>query len=921
MKEIPGHEELENAYCQRLSRQGLQRWKAYSILLRRLRRNPEDGWAWRELASHCIAQFSAATGTRRSKLEPRIARIIRECDRIAPDHAATLRIQALWLEARGKWTEAVEGFLAAIEREPDDLFSYYKAWECCASFDAEQQRAVWETMQSHLQNRPSHLTMARELSGLVAQRLGIEEAEKAVAEWRASRPNDPEVLEAAADLLLDHGHGRSDAERALMLLVPAVRGFPYHLGLRLSLASSYLKTGRKSDAQAVYEELRRRHPGHPWAGLQLAGIRRGEGKADDALGLLRAAKSYAPRQGELWTAEVRILISQGRQREAFALVEEGLQFMPEIISWRVQAINFYLEQGQNDKAIEVARGGVAEYPRGAYLWFLLAETLIRTRRSARDGEAESAARRSLSLNASYFASADLLVCLLAEQRRFEEATRVLRAIEPTMADPSPARGRMAWLKRIQASMPDGVVSSNYKPMEEAIEDMAEVLRQAPWYQFGWSQLMEWLTADEAWGRARVLLGTVPAVLRAEVNFRKQRLALLEKAGLPTDELDSEWRTLLRDFPEDVPLYLQRIDALHAADRMAECAELLCAIHAVEPSNPYIQARLAGTQLRENKRQDALETGLNVWFAAHEESTWPAQQVLAEFAEAGLADDLCNAAACRIEKGERPTLHTTMLLAEQILRRGEIPKVDQQPFLRRWFPQAAARELARLLETVDQFAWSDGGQRAVLLNILDDYGYQHLVIGYWKKHPDRVQADFGTWAQIGRALLNRKRRKEVRELMSDWRARPDMKMWAVTNYLLAWRGNSRETLDTVTRTCRDALAKLPHDHCARFLAHKQAEAYALLGDQEAFLRTWNDNRRYFGSDPGKEEFFKDRHLLADIPTMAHTLQQGDTVGYQRLVRELRWRRATGASYPDIPWWAILLLLWGILQVVRAITDTQ
>ena len=919
--ERPAHEELENAYCQQLSRQGVHRWKVYSILLRRLRRNPDDGWAWRELAFHCIAQYSAADETHRRKLEQRIAKVIAECDRIAPDHPATLRIHALWFKARGEWVKAVDGFLAAIEREPDNAYSHHEAWDCCASFDVEPRSAIWDRMQARLHTLPGPLTMARELTARLAERMGVDKVEEVVAEWRASRPDDPEVLEAAVDLMLDHGRGRSDAVRALALLEPVLERFPYHLGLRLSLANGYLKTGRKPDAEAAYEEVLRRHPGHPGAHLQLAWIRHSQGKVNEALALLHSAKSHAPRQAEVWAAEARILISQGRLREAYALIEQGLQFMPENIDWRVHAINLYLEAAQNDKAVEAARGGVAAHPKGAYLWFLLAQTLVQTRRFANDGEAESAARLSLSLNASFFSSADLLACLLAEQRQFEEATRILHAIEQRMADPSPARGRLAWLKRMQASMPDGVVSSHYQPMEQAIEDMAAVLRQAPWYQLGWSQLMEWLTADEDWERARALVGTVPAVLRADMSFRTQRLTLLEKVGLATDELDAEWRALLSDFPENVPLHLQRFDALREGNRITECADLLRGIHAVDPDNPYIQARLVGIQLGEHKKQEALETALNVWFAPHEESTWPAEQVLAGFAQERVADELCNAALSRIERGNRPSLRATSLLAEQILRRGEIPKLNKQPYLRRWFPKSEARQLLKLVETVDQFAWSNEEHRAVLLNTLDDYGYQYLVIGYWKKHPERVQADFGTWAQVGHVLLNRRRRKEVRELMSDWRERPEMKMWAVANYILAWPKSNRQALDTVAKTCRDALAKLPHDHCARFLAHKQAEAYALLGDERSFLNTWNTYRHYFGGDPAKEEFFKDMHLLADIPAMAHTLQQGDAAGYRRLLRELRWRRATGGSYPDIPWWAILLLVWSLLHILRVLVDTQ
>jgi hypothetical protein len=50
--------------------------------------------------------------------------------------------------------------------------------------------------------------------------------------WLELRPDDPNILEAKADLLLEHGHGRSDASRALDLLRKAVERYPYHERIR-----------------------------------------------------------------------------------------------------------------------------------------------------------------------------------------------------------------------------------------------------------------------------------------------------------------------------------------------------------------------------------------------------------------------------------------------------------------------------------------------------------------------------------------------------------------------------------------------------------------------------------------------------------------------------------------------------------------
>ena len=920
VSEYPGHEGLETAYCELLDRQGNARHKKYSLLLHRLRRNSEDGWAWRELASTYISEYAISDEARQSKLWPRIERALAECDRIAPEHAATARVHASWFEARAEWSLATDAGLNAIEREPQYFYSYRQAWNCCAPLDERRRRDVWEKMNFHLQQLPGALSIARDMSLSLAARFGFDEAWTAASEWQASRPDDPDVLEAVADLLLDYGHGRSDVERAVTLLEPAVGRFPYHLGLSLSLAQAYRNVARRPDAEQVCREALRRHPSHAGASVQLAWILQNDGRPEDALQVLQSAKSRCPRSPELWAAEARIMLAERRRNNACALIEEGLKFTPENVAWRAIAIDLYIQCGQHEGAIDAARRGLELYPKGAYLWFLLGKTLMQAQRPALQREAESALRRSLSLNTSLFASADMLASLLTDQRRFVEAVAVVRAIEPRLADPSPARGRLAWIKRMQGEKQDRSAHIEHDLTQEAVDEMVTVLQNAPWYRFGCDLLLDWLSEDKAWDKALALVATISPALRSDVSFRKRRLALMEEAGLPPEELDTQWNVLLREFPEDVSLHLQRFDGLRAKDRGTESAALLRRIHVVEPENAFIQARLVGLLLWENKKQEALETALRVWFAPQEESTWPAERVFAAFSQIGAADELCTAAIRRVERGDRPTARALKVIAEQILRRGKVQKVQLLPRIRMRFPEPAAREVLRLLEMVDQYSWSNERCRAVLLELLADYGYQDFVIRYSQNHPERVHADFYSWAQTGRALMSRKRRKGVRELMSGWRERSDVKMWALANYVLACSATRRRQLVEVAHTCRDALARLPHDHCARFLAHKQAEAYALLGDQEAFLQTWNTYRDYFGRDLSEGEFFQDKHLLADIPAMAHSLQQNGVAYYREIVRDLRWRRATGGRYPfaDMPWWAWLLLLLSLVSIINGFT---
>src|SRR5262249_13016359 len=152
-------------------------------------------------------------------------------------------------------------------------------------------------------------------------------------------------------------------------------------------------------------------------------------------------------------------------------------------------------------------------------------------------------------NEGLYEAADYLALLLTEQRRYAEAEEILRGVERRLTDPSPARGRLAWLHRKQGQK------------REAVEEMKGLVQQAPWYEWGWRVLLEWITADELRDLPRDLLAQVPPALRTSTQFRQQRLEVLQKAALPGDVLDAEWTSLLHDFPEDMPLHLLRYDAL------------------------------------------------------------------------------------------------------------------------------------------------------------------------------------------------------------------------------------------------------------------------------------------------------------------------------------------------------------------------
>jgi tetratricopeptide (TPR) repeat protein len=911
--EHPGHDDLEQLYSQYLEQTSAPQWKKYAVLRRRVKRNPEDGWAWREIAFNCVGEYESKGERGREKLNRRVPSLIEECERTTPRAVATLRLRAKWCEARGQWVEAVNHWMDSIKQEPHSLYSYQQVLECLARFAPKQRKTHWDELSNLLLTYPGHLDAARETILLVARRLGTAEAEDSVLAWKTMRPDDPEITEAYADLLLVQGHGRTDAQRALDMLQPAIERFPYHPGLRFSLADAHKKLGEFDKAEQILDEIVRRHPGNPAAQIQLARVHERHGRTDEALRTLAVAAIRDPQNVDIRETRARILLGTGRDSEARRLVDETTRQFARSVPWREKAIQFYSDSGDDEAAVRAAREGVNVYPRGAYLWFLLGRTLHEKRHFAGPGEAESCLRRALELNHGLFVAGDSLARLLVEHRRYDEAKDVMRRIAERLRDPSPARGRLAWIHRERGDK------------QGAREEMVAVLREVPWYGWGWNVLMGWLTEDKSWAEARSILRMIPTELRTNTQFRWQRLLVLEKAGLPATELDLEWESLLRDFPEEVPLHLHRYDSLRTGKRMGEAAKILESIRTVDRDSPFVLARFAEVLASDrDKNEQSIDVLLQIMFEEKEESTWPAEYAWKAVRAAKL-DEVAYGKACDcLRKGAQPTLGALSILSTYAVEQWTPEKRGLQPYWRNWFPDRGAREVLGLLKMVDQANWSKERYRARLIKQLNDAGYKRLAVKYWKKNKAEVEFSVETWAETARALVALKRKREARNLLADWRGRTGVEMWVVANYVTSFTELGTEQLEEVRSACHDALARLRHDHCAKYLVHREAEACALLGDEAGVLETWKENRGYLNGQLDKNEWFesKRKYLLAELPGLACSAEENDWKKYRKLVKHLRWQRIIDKlpafnkprARVNLRWWWVIWILFMLVRLL-------
>jgi predicted Zn-dependent protease len=882
-EERSGHDELESLYYQQLDRSQATIGKKYTVLMRRLKRNPQDAWAWREVAFQCVYQYSMADGKRQERMKRRLERLIAQCDRTSPGDVATLRLHAEWKQEQVEWSQAIDMWMEAIDRGPKELYSYRHAWDCASHLDAARRQEIWERMQSLFLGSTGALQIARDLVLMAAQRFGVAVAEQAASQWCKARPDDPGAIEAYADLLLEHGHGRTDFERALEILVPATARFPYYSDLRFSQADALRKLGRFPEAEEVLNEIARRRPDNSQAQIQLARVQERRGQVEEALHRLDGAILRDPQNISLVEIKIEILRRAQRLEEAVAVIDAALLSFPKSVSWREKSIRFLLECRDAEAAIQAARGGIVVYPKGAYLWLLLGRTLFEHSRFAAQGEIESILRQSLALNPGLYETADYLAMLLVDQRRFTEAAELMHKIVNRLDDPSSALGRLAWIHRQEGKK------------HQALAELTALMTDSPSYRWGWNVLIAWLEEDKEWGTARQLLTDVPPEVRTDVWFRQKRLQLMDKAGFTDAKLDSEWKTLLSDFPEEAPLHLIRYDFLHERKRVFEAMCEVEAVRALQPENPYMLARFAEALAESGKKDVAIQTALLLFFASAEPSVWPPNYAWDAMRKAQYEEEVFVQARARMEQGAIPTVRTMAIFARYVTERNGTAKRVLQPWWRTWLPTAGPREILRLLRILDAHSVKRP-IRGPLLRKLSDFGYQRRVVGYWRKHKEPVQADVDAWSETARALAGLKHNKrETIRFMQGWRERAGMQMWVVTNLIICYSPFRRKHLREMAAACHDALAGLAHDHCARFLAYIEAESYVLMNDKKAFQEAWQRNKNYFEGKIEDNEWFQvsRRHLAADILQIARALEAGSKSKYRSL-RRMLWREQLFAT---------------------------
>ena len=502
------HEQLANVHAKD-EREELYR--------HRLERDPNDAWTWRELGHCLVDRVSLEVPEARAAGLEDIARVRSECDRLCPDHSATLALAARVEALAGQYQAAVTSYLRAIDADPSYSYAYSQAWELCASGDRAYQTEIRAELERRLTRAVGHLFLASELAQLIAGRFGVAEAEAAIDRWQERAPNDPELVCARARLLLRFGQGRTDAERAVLLLEPALDRFPSHRGLWALEVRALDSLGRVDDAVAALRRFLDRVPNSASARRELAELLRHSGEFEGGRELLEKSVQMDPVDAVRHAHLASYLHEQGDIAGALATLEAAVRRIPEDVGLRERLIDDLLEYGEFERATVVARDG-AELLDGAYMWYLLGNCLERAPGGVDAAAVEEAYRKALEGNHLLFCAADALAVLLTANVRYDEANELMARFCTIPAEGVCARGRMAWIARVRGQS------------AASLDMIAAVLADNPSYSWGWARLCDWLQADQDWKRARKLLEVAPEVMLDDVEFQARRLEILGEAG-------------------------------------------------------------------------------------------------------------------------------------------------------------------------------------------------------------------------------------------------------------------------------------------------------------------------------------------------------------------------------------------------------
>lgn len=879
----PGHAVFEDILLDELERNGHEAERE-RILQARIDANPYEVWALRELGHDLVVRAQRTSGRVRAELVARAEALCERCRAHDPHHPVTSALHGDLAVLRGDLEGGARGFGHALTRAPDYGYALQRLGEVMARTPAADRHALVEYLDRAAEAARHDLDMAGDGARLIAQLMGLREAERALERWSASSPDDPRLLEARADVQLEYGLGATAAERVRPELEAAVERYPLHAGLRLLLARAYRMLDRRVDAMATYGRLAHDFPDDLSVQHELSQLFIEAGEPETAVELLEEVARRAPGHAAAWLALAAALIEVGdvpRAIEQLRVAHERMPSDPELLERLTELLR---ARGAAAEAIQLASHAAARAPDSARLLYVHASVLAEC--GADPTDVDAAFRRAIASDVHRWEPVHDWSLQLAAAGRHDDALALLEEHLQHTTNPAAVEGQRAVIFR-KAGAP-----------VRALEVLVAALEGHPDYAWGWVTFMQWAREDEQPGLVRDMLPRLSPALAHAAGVQAQALLTWQWAGAEPEWLEAQWSRLVADHGREPVVALVRADLLLEAGRHAEVLPLLDRLPKGPRSEPRVLARAIRAHVAAGARELALADVRASWRAPGTSDGLPRSTVLA-LREAHWLEPAAQAMVKDLEAGERVT-HGAIVSIAMVL--AQVPAN---------VPEVVDRLVALLGER------DDSTSRRVLSFVFDalcDAGRATRVLAWKRKHGAVARKDPDLWLAIGRAYLLVGRHEKLVQWFEGWRERDGLEMWGVSNYLEAlW---SRREWERCLDETRWALEHVAPDPSLPRVARRLVEASLMVGSctpAQDFSDFVADHERYAALlevDAANVEPWE-RQLYADLRALVATTEPSQMRApaarlrdlCRQLVLDQDWRIGVARHYLRryLGWW--------------------
>lgn len=820
-----GNDEIELVFLDRL-KELHENDRQLDILRSRIKRNPYDVWAHRELGFLLIQVIDIGEHRDMAAIGQELESTIATCKRLAPDDAVISALEADWANYQGERDRAVTLYKKAIAQDPAYGYAYQSIWSLSSHQPEEERMDLFKSLEKTMLLTTDFLYLAETLLTMAAESFGSAEAHRIADRWLERYPKDPEVSKAKVVLLLDYGQGRTDAEKAVTLLQSYIERFPYEPTLKYMLSRAYrilqddtnwVKTSHAIVKQFPLSSIQRR---------QLSEYFQHNDDFGKAIEILRRGIYVRPLDAWLRHDLIALLFQRGENEEAKELLQESFSKIPEDITFRIRMVDLLFDHGEDALAVDVARLGTEVYPDGAALWKHYGDAVWRSSLTSDMTAVEEIYLKALEFNSRFQDAADRLAQLYTNQNRFDEARSVIAEQVPHHVEKGALLTRLAWIER-QAG-----------DKMKATKQLVKVVEEWPTERWPWLLLIEWIEADENWLLAKSTLKNVHPVMDEDPDFVSDKLYLLHRAG----EVDTqaEWETLLHNFPEHEKAYCLRFDILLDAGELDDAEQILDSIESRLPNSPYLMARRVALNTDRQEFEKAVEAAMKLFQLRYDVGRWCQGTVLKSFKDYHQMPLLIGTAIGEWEKGTyiEPNCFRHIIGLVHVIWKTEM-----------WFPllgklfgrqPEVINRLRQLLDVAMERDDQRGSYTATILGRLDDFNQRKYLIDFAQQHTQLAQSKTALWQIIGYAYVTGSTREieKARQWLAPWRQHDGCEMWIVSNLIIAIEHSRKlrlqQKMEQILLDAGDGLRSLPPDNLLQFVASKYCEAALRTGRAEDFL---------------------------------------------------------------------------------------